>query len=90
MQWQRSRQWPGARRMLTAMSLMAACAASLGIVHYFHVAITLEMNNRVHMLLSYAFFFGMSGLIIVDLFCHLSLARLPAPEALATRPVATL
>jgi hypothetical protein len=81
MQWQRARQWPRARGVLIAMGVMAACSALLGIVHYFHVAITLEINNRLHMLLSYTFFFGMSGLIIVDLFCHLSLARLPAPEA---------
>jgi len=81
MQWQRARQWRRARGLLAAMSLAAACASVLGIVHYFHVVITLAINNRAHMLLSYAFFFGMSGLIIADLFCHLALERLPARDA---------
>jgi hypothetical protein len=79
MQWQRAWRAQWGRGLLIAMGLMAACASLLGIVHYFHVAITLEINNRLHMLLSYTFFFGMSGLVIGDLFCNLALARLPAP-----------
>ena len=81
MQWQRAQQWQRARGLLAAMGVLAAGAAVLGVVHYFHVSVTLEINNRLHMLLSYTFFFGMSGMIIADLFCHLALARLPAQEA---------
>ena len=51
------------------LKLAACCgAAALGVVHYFHVAITLAVNNDIHMALSYAFFFGMSGVIAVDLY----------------------
>jgi hypothetical protein len=49
--------------------ILAGCgafAAALGVVHYFHVTITLTGNLGRHMALSYLFFFGMSGVIIVD------------------------
>jgi len=49
---------------------LAACAvlaAALGVVHYFHVTITLTSNLSRHMALSYLFFFGMSGAILADL-----------------------
>ncbi len=58
---------PRARAMLAARMLLACAAAALGPVHYFHVAIRLSMNNDLHMLLSYTFFFGMSGVILADL-----------------------
>ena len=48
------------------LAACAAFAAALGVVHYFHVTITLTSNLGQHMALSYLFFFGMSGVIIVD------------------------
>lgn len=59
-----------AMRMAERRWLLAACsafAAALGVVHYFHVTITLTSNLSQHMSLSYLFFFGMSGAIFVDL-----------------------
>src|SRR5260221_10699911 len=52
------RRWP--------LAACGAVAAALGIVHYFHVTITLTSNLGRHMALSYLFFFGMSGVIIAD------------------------
>ncbi len=82
MNWQRARAHPQARGALTLMALGAALASALGLVHYFHVAVTLSMNNNMHMLLSYTFFFGMSAMILVDHFCSLQVARRLPPAAL--------
>ena len=41
-------------------------AALMGVVHYFHVTVTLAVSDRGHMLLSYTFFFGMTGMILLD------------------------
>jgi hypothetical protein len=82
MHYQRSRAQPRARGTLTIMALGAALASALGIVHYFHVAITLNVDLDGHMQLSYLFFFGMSGVIATDWFCARRLAHLLPPEAL--------
>jgi hypothetical protein len=81
MQWQRAREHPLARGTLRVMALGAAVASMLGIVHYFHVAITLSMNNDVHMAMSYLFFFGMSFMILVDLVCAVRIRRRLPPAA---------
>jgi len=74
-------QHPRARRLLAAKSALAVAAAGLGVVHYFHIVVTISLNNDLHMLLSYTFFFGMSGIILADLWLS---ARLEGP-ALADR-----
>jgi len=81
MNWERSRSYPQARGTLTLMALCAALASVLGVVHYFHVAITLSMNTDLHMRLSYLFFFGMSVAVLTDHFCSLRIARLLPADA---------
>ncbi|MEW6690861.1 MAG: hypothetical protein AB1452_17425 [Pseudomonadota bacterium] len=73
---QQARSAVAGRGVLRLMALIAALAAALGIVHYFHVTITLAVDNRLHMLLSYGFFFGMSAVIVADLYCNLRVARI--------------
>jgi len=65
-----------AMRMAERRWLLAACSAfvaGLGVVHYFHVTITLTTDLGRHMALSYLFFFGMSGAIMVDVVLALRL-----------------
>ena len=71
MRWQQSQMvdaYPWLHRMRV---LPVGLAAPLGIVHYYHVVIRLNANTDLHMLMSYIFFFGMSFVIIADLFCSL-------------------
>jgi hypothetical protein len=75
-----------AMRIFERRWILAACAAfaaALGVVHYFHVTITLTSNLGQHMVLSYLFFFGMSGVIIVDSLLTLRLG-LASPAQHAT------
>jgi hypothetical protein len=88
MRWQQSQQAKADRVVRAVMALLFAFAALLGIVHYFHVAITLDIDDRRHMLMSYLFFFGMSAVIIGDLCCNLVLSRmLPAGTDSAYTPL---
>jgi HlyD family secretion protein len=74
MQMRRARVATAGRRALLGMALAASIAAPLGVVHYFHVSITLSIDNDVHMALSYLFFFAMSFVIGLDVSCS-ALAR---------------
>jgi hypothetical protein len=56
--------------------LLASVAASLGIVHYLHITLTLTRDLDSHMLMSYTFFFGMSGVILGDLWLSTRMRRL--------------
>jgi HlyD family secretion protein len=67
MQWQRARENPGLRSPLVVRALCGVVAAVLGVVHYFHVTVTLSENNELHMTLAFTFFAGMSLLILADL-----------------------
>jgi HlyD family secretion protein len=69
MQLKRARLASTGRGALLGMALAGAVAAPLGIVHYFHVSVTLSADNDTHMALSYLFFFGMSFVIGLDLVC---------------------
>jgi hypothetical protein len=57
-------------------ALLAGFAACLGVVHYFHITLTLTRNHDSHMLMSYTFFFGMSGVILGDLWLSTRMRRL--------------
>jgi HlyD family secretion protein len=81
MQWQRAAAASAGRGALLVQAIAAACAAPLGIVHFFHVSITLSIDNGMHMALSYAFFFGMTILIAIDVAC--SFAGAPRIDAAA-------
>lgn len=64
-------------------ALLAGFAACLGVVHYFHITLTLTRNHDSHMLMSYTFFFGMSGVILLDLWLSIRMRRLyRLPEGL--------
>lgn len=79
----------GMRREAGLMRLMAALsvlAGALGIVHYFHVAISLSVDNGLHMALSYTFFFGMSFLVLSDLLTRPRLDAALAQPDLAQTP----
>ena len=66
MQLGRARDAASGRGVLLAKAVTAAFVAPLGIIHFFHMSVTLSANNDLHMALSYAFFFGMSSAIALD------------------------
>ena len=86
MRWRHARRMRREAGLMRAMALLAGLAGCLGIVHYFHVAISLNVDNHMHMAMSYLFFFGMSFLILFDLLSRPRLdAALARPEARQTR-----
>jgi HlyD family secretion protein len=83
MQWERARKNPALRAPLMVRALCGLVAAALGIVHYFHVTVTLSVDNGAHMALAFTFFFGMSLLIAADLGCSLALEKRGLRDAAA-------
>jgi HlyD family secretion protein len=82
MRWELARRMPRDAGLMRAKAVLAVFAGCLGIVHYFHVAISLSVDNRMHMTMSYLFFFGMSFLILFDLLIRIRLdAMLAQPQA---------
>jgi HlyD family secretion protein len=84
MQFGRLRSAASARGVLLAKAVAAVLAAPLGIVHFFHVSVTLSIDNDLHMALSYAFFFGMTILISVDVALS-AIARRAGARDVSTR-----
>ncbi len=82
MRWRQARQMRTDAGLMRILALLAVFSGGLGIVHYFHVAISLSVNNGMHMAMSYLFFFGMSFLILFDLLSRPRLdAALASPQA---------
>lgn len=70
-----------------AYPAIAVCAALLALPLYLMVTITLSDDNHGHMMASYAFFFGMSIVILADLVLMRTVSDrvhgLPRPDAMA-------
>jgi HlyD family secretion protein len=86
MQWERAKLAAGRRAPLIGMALAGALSAPLGIVHFFHMSITLSADNDAHMALSYAFFIGMTSVIALDVACS-SFARAGDAPSMSPRRV---
>ena len=84
MQWERAKLAVTGRAALVGMALAGLLSAPLGIVHFFHMSITLSADNDAHMALSYAFFIGMTSVIALDVACS-AFARVADAASLAPR-----
>jgi HlyD family secretion protein len=89
MRWDQARTLQKGKSAGIIWAIAVAAAAPLGIVHYFHVVVRLHEDNDLHMLLSYTFFFGMTFVIVADMWCRHRLTasarkgRPPAPDVSA-------
>ena len=86
MQWKRAKVAATGRAALLGMAFAGALSAPLGIVHFFHMSITLSGDLDTHMALSYAFFIGMTTVIALDVACTALARRAGVADAAMLSP----
>lgn len=84
MQLSRARAAPRGRGALLGMAGAGMLAAPLGIVHFFHMSITLSADLEMHMALSYTFFIGMTSVIALDAVSSMLVRRAGVDDAVVT------